>query len=733
MESGTGGAAYGDGVAAELARLREALDDLRRRPIPLDADSLRHVVTASLAEASAPPPNLLVTAIRRLDRLDARLESIEGLLGGPAALPRAGAGQRGDPGRGRAPTVAAPSQTPLPVPTSYVAPPDPEALADALARRLTGILSASGPAPSGADSATVEDLLAALRPLVPGAARAVLRRAGREPSPQAVEVLQQTAMNAIEVAADGLDPFAAPASRPVEASRFASPPALAPPPPIPALAPAPPPEPVDVEALAGIIAERVAEAVVAAIPDPPPAPPAPPPVVEPVKAPPERQEPLPPPVDPAVVADAVISRLAQQPPPQAVLSPMAMAPLLSAVGNVEAAVAQLTAPEGGVVEAVDRLEAGVAALARALEEDRSAQAAEVRRGFAEVNELVRTDLAVAPRASAGGAEADGAEHPVAGEGLRSDGAAIAGIHRRLDRLTEQMTPLVESDLAAAVPVLSAQSERVDRSLGNILVALAALAENLHEQTAGWQSGFDETGAGPAGARPAGTTDLALLHQDLGGLARRVNDLVAGTAADRQRFQRLGGTIDGLAQLLGQLSERLDRLPRSLEPGARPSPIPSSGGPPGDGAEVPAEPSLPLPDGPWTADPEQSPPADQAVEPEAATGLTEADDPWWEDPDDDVFAPASRRSLGDLEDEPTFEAAAPTSDPAMQPDEAPTVEGAETAPAADGNVQAEDVADDVTIDVSAGDSAARVVEANGADGGRPGRRRGGRSRRGNRGG
>lgn len=582
MESGSGGEGYGDRVVAELARLREALDDLRRRPVPPDADTLRHVVTASLTEAAAPPPNLLVTAIRRLDRLDARLESIEGALGAPAALPRGQAATA----RSRAPA------SPAPIPPQPLAA-DPEAIADALARRLAGMISPrAAAAPAQAPAARVEDLVSALRPLVPEAARSVLRRAGREPSPQAVEVLQQTALSAIEEAirslhAGGLtdDPWA-----PDPRALSAPPQALAPAPPAsapPASAPSPPPPappPIDVDELAATIAAQVAAALTAQL-----RPPAP--VEEPPARPPEPPPPPPaPPIDPKVVADAVISRLAEQPPPQAIVSPMAMAPLLSAVGNVEAAVARIVEPEAQVVSAVDRLEAGVGALARALEDDRSLQADEVRRGFAQLQDLLGgvapaaigaapgwtadlddgTDALGAGEEDAGSGAGGGAEPDAsgtaAGPGTERIAGAVAGLQRRLDRLSRQLEPLAEADLAVAVPEITTQGQRLERSLNHILTALAALAEHLHEQSATWRGRFDDLDAlVAAGSRAAaaGPEPSDAQSGDLGDVATRVDELVSGLAADRQRFQRLGGTIDGLAELLGLVSSRLDRLPRSL--------------------------------------------------------------------------------------------------------------------------------------------------------------------------
>lgn len=562
MESGIGGQDNGDRLAAELARVRDALDDLRRRPIPPDSDTLRHVVTASLSEASAPPPNLLVTAIRRLDRVDARLESMEALLGGQGALPRGGPTQGSSAARARAPALTPVTMSPAP-------PPDPEAIADALARRLTSVLAAQPPARHGGGGATIEDLIAALRPLVPDAARAVLRRAGREPSPQAVEVLQQTALSALEEAADSLGAgpsrSAVPlgvAARPTSGlSELADPRRFAPPPAL-AAAPAPPPlppSPIDVDALAASIADRVAGTLAGQLRPPPP----------PVAPPPPEPERPPPPVDPTVVADAVIRRLAEQPPPQAVVSPLAMAPLLSAVGNVEAAVARLAEPDADVTVAVDRLEAGVEALARALEEDRSSQAEEVRRGFAEVNERMRAEVAAQLLSTATGDDLPGTEPSgdTAAPRAPAAAAALIGLQRDLDRLTRQMAPLTGVDLAVAVPGLAAQGQRLERSLNHILTALAAVADHLNDESASRRAGSDGLGPTTAvGEGPAGPPELAGFQDGLGTLASLVDEL----AADRQRFQRLGGTIDGLAELLGQVSERLDRLPREADKGPRPT-------------------------------------------------------------------------------------------------------------------------------------------------------------------
>ena len=545
MESASEGAGYAERVSIELARVRDALDDLRRRPLPLDAGTLRHVVTASLSEANAPPPNLLVTAIRRLDRVDARLESIEAALASPGALPRGGtAGSGATPARSLGPAS----------PVSYMAPPpDAEAIAEALARRLTGALSPPSATPADPGGTAPPDVIAALRALIPGAARTVLRRSGREPSPQAVEVLQQTALLALEEAAATPSAFAAPPGGP----RPAPPVALAPAP-VPApVAPAPPPPPpLDVAALASAVAARVTSALAAEFR---PASSAPPPPARqpdpPVSA--------PPPVDPKAVADAVVNRLAGQPAPPAVVSPTAMAPLLSAVGNVEAAVARLAEPEADVMVAVDRLEAGVEALARALEDDRSAQAEEVRRGFVEVNELVRTEVAALLRAvpvvgdSPGSDRTDESDRAAAdpdGPAAERPGAALpalAGVERRLDRLDALLEPLAQVDLAAAVPALTAQGEHLERSVGHLLTALAALADNLHEQSTMWRTGFDRLAAPPQAAGAG---------QDIGRLAAQLDELMAGSAADHQRFARLGGTIDGLAELLGQVSARLDRLP-----------------------------------------------------------------------------------------------------------------------------------------------------------------------------
>ncbi len=589
MESaGSGNEVNGDRLANELAHLRAALDDLRRRPVPLDADTLRHVVTASLSEATAPPPNLLVTAIRRLDRLDARLESIESALGGQASLPAVGPGSRGRPGS--SPSVAS---------VAYAPPaPDAEALAEALARRLAGTLSsgpASGPPGGGA---TMADLVSALRPLLPGAARSVLLRAGREPSAQAVEVLHQAALAAVEEAAGSLGPSNGPASAARPAAPAVDPQrAFAPLPPRPALAPAPPPTPppppppapapppLDVEALAATIAVRVTASVAASVARqltvPPPAPAAPsppPPEVEP-----------PPPVDPAVVAEAVVSRLAEQPPPQAVVSAMAMAPLLSAVGNVEAAVAQLADPEADVAGALGRLEAGIDALAHALEEDRGDQADEVRRGFAEVTDLVRQELATHGGPGDWGAgEAEGAEGSFGGQPVEGEPdqdrtlAAVLAMHRRFDRVRRQLAPLAGLD-RASISGLEDQGRRLERSVGNILTALAALADHIQDQSSSLRAGLDDIAA--AGAQPgAGGPELAGVQHDLAELGGRLDELLAATVADRQRFQRLGGSIDGLAELLGQVTERLGGVDHLPEPRTRAVPAP----PPGKAAEAGAQ-------------------------------------------------------------------------------------------------------------------------------------------------
>ena len=497
MESADGDG-YGDRVAMELARLREAIDEIRRRPIPLDADTLRHVITASLSEASAPPPNLLVTAIRRLDRVDARLESIESAVSGQGALPSAGSAPRARGGAGPAsvPAVHAPA------PTAVV---DPEAIAEALARRLGG-LAGSPPPGRGGPGPTVQDLVAALRPLVPGAARTVLRRGGREPSPQAVEVLQQAALAALDEAAGSLGPFAAQASPtrapwPPQQLAAPAPVALAPPP------VAPPPPPLDVEALASTIAVRVTASVTASVarqltdPEPPAAPPASPQATPPIAP---GGEPGPA-FDLAAVADLVVARLAEQPPPQAVVSALAMVPLLGAVGNVEAAVARLAEPDEEVVGAVARLEAGVDALARALEEDRSAQADELRRGFVELTELVRDQQAALSDPFDGGraASEDSEGDEVAGSRAVQDRtlAAVLRLNHRLDVVTRQLTP--GADLPAAVPALQSQGQRLERSIGHILTAVAVLADHLGEQSSLWQAGLDRLATGDgAGAGAA---------------------------------------------------------------------------------------------------------------------------------------------------------------------------------------------------------------------------------------
>ena len=665
MDSGIAGEGNDERLASELARLRDALDDLRRRPIPPDADTLRHVVTASLTEAAAPPPNLLVTAIRRLDRLDARLESIEAALGAPAELPR---GSGSGTSRGRS-VAAAP--LPLPAPSQAV---DPEAIADALARRLAGMVSpraaapsqapspAASPAPPPAPGATMDDLVRTLRPLVPEAARNVLRRAGREPSPQAVEVLQQTALTAIEEAVRAAGPPGGFRSDP-----WASDPrSLPPPPPLQALAPAPappppplspPPPPIDVDELAATIASQVAAAVNAQLqaaapaesvvrqPEPPPPAPPPPP-------------PPPPSVDPKEVADAVIRRLAEQPPPQAVVSPLAMAPLLSAVGNVEAAVARIAEPDAEVVGAVDRLEAGVEALARALEDDRSVQADEVRRGFAELHDLLRTgsprplhDQPAPPWGSGGEVAPDDADLVAAGgEGLAGAAgagydrlaAAVAGVQRRLDGLASQLEPLGGADLAAAVPELSLQGHRLERSLNHILTALAALAEHLSEQSSTWQGRFDELGAlVTAGARSEPSGDVS---GDLDAIRRRIDELVNGLAADRQRFLRLGGTISGLADLLGQVSSRLDRLPPGDGGSAGPAAEQDDRAPGATASPEPADQSSPVP---WyEAEPEEAAPGSpgrgSSLWDDAADEQWLRDDPWGVGPAADPEPPGDEQ-------------------------------------------------------------------------------------------
>jgi len=112
-----------DQTGSELEALRAAIDDLRRRPVSVDSDQLRSVITASLSEVAAPPPNLLVTAITRLDRVDARLESIERALTGGEAP------ERDTQSIGPAETSL--SAQPMVLPAF-----DAEAIAEALARRL---------------------------------------------------------------------------------------------------------------------------------------------------------------------------------------------------------------------------------------------------------------------------------------------------------------------------------------------------------------------------------------------------------------------------------------------------------------------------------------------------------------------------------------------------------------------------------------------------------------------
>jgi len=569
VESASGATGYGDHWAHDLAQVRDALDDLRGRPVPLDAEALRRVVMAGLAEAGEPPPNLLVTAIRRLDRLDARLESIEAALGGQGALPRGEEGPRSGVVRGRAPAATPP-------PVSYMEPaPNPEAIAEALARRLAGVFSAQAPMGRGiGQAATIEDLIVALRPLVPGVALAVLRRAGREPSPQAVEVLQQTALGALEEAADSfrLYPASTPGlARPTDGRMFAlhrPPSPLAPPPATTVVAQVAPS--LDVDDLAAAIAAQVTQALAAgrhSLADEEPD--------EAAAAPPD-PGPQAPTFDPAAFADAVVGRLARQPLPQAVVSPLAMAPLLSAVGNVEAAVARLEQPEADVVTAVDRLEAGVHALARALEDDRSIQSEEVKRGFDEVNMLVREELrrigAAPPERDGFGSRGGEADDPVttgeaAGNGVLPEPAAETTRTGEVDgHRPDGDTPAASPGRPAVeetLPALAAQGRRLERSLTHVLTALAALADHMNDHA-----------AAAARSEPAE-------------LAARIDKLVAAAAADRQRFQRLGGTIAGLAELLGVVSERFNRLPH--EAGTMISAVGPSRdepGAPSPGADIP---------------------------------------------------------------------------------------------------------------------------------------------------
>lgn len=357
-----------DQVSTEFAKIREALEDLRRRPAPFDADTLRHIVAASLADAGAPPPNLLVTAIRRLDRLDARLENIEIALGGPGGVPE-GATRSLALEQPQEPNQVSETAVSLPSAPS----PDSDAIADAVARRLTDLLSAQTPI---FGATRFNDLIAALRPLLYGAARNVLRRTGGEPSPQAIELLQRTALDALEAAADvaplplatpalpaavvaGADPVGESGSMPMTST-----------------------PPLDLAELASVIAAQVAAQVAAKVAAK---------VAETLDL---YQRPSTTPLDQAalgtVVADAVLERFGHRPAESTVLSPVDPGQLLSAVANVESAVAQMAVPTADIVASVERLQTSVDALVMAAEKDQSRLGDDVLRSLAQGQRVERS-------------------------------------------------------------------------------------------------------------------------------------------------------------------------------------------------------------------------------------------------------------------------------------------------------------------------------------------------------
>ena len=268
----------------------------------------------------------------------------------------------------------------------------------------------------------------------------------------------------------------------------------------------------------------------------------------------------------------MVARLAEAPPPQAVLSPLAMAPLLSAVGNVESAVARLDDPSADIVGAVTRLEAGIDALAAALEGDRAAQSDELQQGLEALAAQVRR-LAQARNPAARDQQPFEAGPPDPFELDRSepDERALVALHDRLDQVHRQLATLVDADLSAVLPSLADQGRWLERSVGDILLGLATVADHLGGQV------VDDVGASAADKllvfRPRAPDDGSP-PAGLGQVAAQLDALVAAARADRQRFQRLGGSIDGLAELLGVVTERLDRPwpaprgTRSLDP-ARP--------------------------------------------------------------------------------------------------------------------------------------------------------------------
>ena len=139
-----------------------------------------------------------------------------------------------------------------------------------------------------------------------------------------------------------------------------------------------------------------------------------------------------------------------------------------------------------------------------------------------------------------------------------DERSVLALHDRLDQVHRQLATLVDVDvdLGAALPRLADQGRRLERSIGDILLGLATMADHLGgkvvvdvEATAADDLLAFRPEAPDDGSPPAG----------LGQVAAQLDALVAAARADRQRFQRLGGSIDGLAELLGMVTERLDRL------------------------------------------------------------------------------------------------------------------------------------------------------------------------------
>jgi len=137
-----------------------------------------------------------------------------------------------------------------------------------------------------------------------------------------------------------------------------------------------------------------------------------------------------------------------------------------------------------------------------------------------------------------------------------DERAVLALHDRLDQVHRQLATLVDVDLGAALPSLADQGRRLEHSIGDILLGLATMADHLGGKV------VDDVGASAAddllALRP-GAPDDGSPPAGLGQVAAQLDALVAAARADRQRFQRLGGSIDGLAELLGMVTERLDRL------------------------------------------------------------------------------------------------------------------------------------------------------------------------------